>query len=78
MSKLTDCNCVLIAFSSVHIKTHGSEACGQETTKRMPNKKMCHHCYELFTCRDGFSILALDYAISLIEFVLCSMIKKTF
>ena len=35
------------------IKTHGSEARGQETTKRTPTRGLY---YELFTCRVGFTI----------------------
>ena len=38
--------------------------------------KICGHYCELFTCRDSFAILALDYTTSLNEFVLCSVIKN--
>ena len=55
------------------IKTHGSEARGQETTKRTPQLKNARGYYcELFTCRDGFAILALNYAIIPIRNVLYS------
>ena len=36
-----------------------------------------HYC-ELFTCRDSFAILALNYATSLNRFVLHYVIKESF
>ena len=41
-----------------------------------PIKRRGHYC-ELFTCRVGFTILALDYATSLNGFVLRYVIKKS-
>ena len=41
-----------------------------------PIKRSGHYC-ELFMCRDGFTILALDYAISLNRFILCYIINKS-
>ena len=42
-----------------------------------PIKRHGHYC-ELFTCRVGFAILALDYATSLNGFVLGYVNKKIF
>ena len=42
-----------------------------------PIKRHAHYC-ELFTCRDGIEILALNYATSLNRFVLRYVIKKNF
>ena len=67
---------VLLGLFYHIIKTHGSEVrAAKKLRSARPIKRRGHYC-DLFTCRVGFAILALDYATSLNGFVLSYVIKK--